>query len=52
MNSVYANADFQNVILTILALVVIFVIVGCMYTLIRAIILFVFSQTKEENKKK
>jgi len=52
MNSIYANADFQNVILTVLALVVILVIVGCIYTFIRAIILFIFAHNKEENKKK
>jgi len=52
MNSIYANADFQNVILTVLALVVILVIVGCVYTFIRAIILFIFAHSKEENKKK
>ncbi|MFA6256349.1 MAG: hypothetical protein WC606_04145 [Candidatus Absconditabacterales bacterium] len=52
MNSIYANADFQNVILTVLALVVLLVIVGCMYTFIRAIIMFIFSNSKEENKKK
>jgi len=52
MNAVYTNDDFQNIILTVLALVVILVIVGCIYTFIRAIILFVFSHSKEENKKK
>ena len=52
MNAIYSNADFQNVILTVLALVVILVIVGCIYTFIRAIIMFVFSHNKEENKKK
>lgn len=52
MNAVYSNADFQNVILTVLALVVILVIVWCIYTFIRAIILFVFAHNKEENKKK
>ncbi len=52
MNSIYANADFQNVILTVLALVVIMVILWCMYTFIRSIILFIFSHNKEENKKK
>jgi formate hydrogenlyase subunit 3/multisubunit Na+/H+ antiporter MnhD subunit len=52
MNAVYDNADFQNVILTILALVVILVIGGCIYTFIRAIIMFIFSHSKEENKKK
>lgn len=52
MNAIYSNANFQNVILTVLALVVILVIVGCIYTFIRAIIMFVFSHSKEENKKK
>ena len=52
MNAIYDNADFQNVILTVLALVVILVIVWCIYTFIRAIIMFVFSHSKEENKKK
>ncbi len=52
MNAVYTNADFQNVILTVLALVVILVMVWCIYTFIRAIIMFVFSHNKEENKKK
>lgn len=52
MNAVYSNADFQNVILTVLALVVILVIVWCVYTFIRAIIMFIFSHSKEENKKK
>ena len=52
MNAIYSNADFQNVILTVLALVVLLVIGGCFYTFIRAIILFIFSHSKEENKKK
>ncbi|MCX6823737.1 MAG: hypothetical protein NT085_01285 [candidate division SR1 bacterium] len=52
MNAIYSNANFQNVILTVLALVVLLVIVGCIYTFIRAIIMFVFSHSKEENKKK
>ena len=52
MNDVYANADFQNVILTVLALVVIMVFVGCLYTFVRAIILFIFAHGKEDNKKK
>jgi len=52
MNAIYSNADFQNVILTVLALVVLMVAVWCVYTFIRAIILFIFSPTKEENKKK
>lgn len=52
MNAIYDNANFQNVILTVLALVVILVIVWCIYTFIRAIIMFIFSHSKEENKKK
>lgn len=52
MNAVYTNANFQNVILTLLALVVILIIVGCLYTFVRAIILFVFAHNKDDNKKK
>lgn len=52
MQAIYTNADFQNFILTVLALVVLLVLVGCVYTFIRAIILFVFSHNKEDNKKK
>jgi TctA family transporter len=52
MNAIYTNASFQNVILTVLALVVILVIVGCLYTFVRAIIMFVFAHNKEDNKKK
>lgn len=52
MNAVYSNANFQNIILTVLALVVILVLVGCIYTFIRSIILFMFAHSKEENKKK
>jgi len=42
----------ENIILTILAIVIIIIVVGCIYTFIRAIFLFVFSNSKEENKKK
>jgi TctA family transporter len=52
MNAIYTSASFQNVILTVLALVVILVIVGCLYTFVRAIIMFVFAHNKEDNKKK
>ncbi len=52
MNAVYTNASFQNIILTVLALVVIIVLLGSVYTFIRAIILFIFAHSKEENKKK
>jgi NADH:ubiquinone oxidoreductase subunit 6 (subunit J) len=52
MNAIYTNASFQNIILTVLALVVIIVLLGSVYTFIRAIILFIFAHSKEENKKK
>ena len=46
------NTSLENIILTILAIVIIIIVVGCIYTFIRAIFLFVFSNSKEENKKK
>lgn len=52
MNAMYTNSNFQDLILTILALVVIIVLLGSVYTFIRSIILFIFSHNKEENKKK
>ena len=52
MSQVYTQANFQNVILTVLAIVVIVILIGCIYTFIRAIFHFIFSQSKEENKKK
>jgi len=52
MNAVYTNTNFQNIILTVLAIIVIIVLLWSLYTFIRSIILFVFSHSKEENKKK
>lgn len=52
MNAMYTNSNFQDLVLTVLALVVIIVLLGSIYTFIRAIILFIFSHNKEENKKK
>lgn len=52
MNAVYTNTNFQNIILTALAIVVLVVLLWSLYTFVRAIILFVFSHAKEENKKK
>lgn len=52
MTSIYANADFQNVILTILACVILAVLLWCIYTFIRAIFFFIFAGTKEDYKKK
>ncbi|MFA7718184.1 MAG: hypothetical protein WC875_05715 [Candidatus Absconditabacterales bacterium] len=52
MTSIYDQATFQNVILTILACVILAVVLGCLYTFIRAIFFFIFSGAKEENKKK
>ena len=52
MSAIYNQANVQNAILTALACVVLIIIGGCIYTFIRAIILFIFSWTKEDNKKK
>ena len=52
MSAIYGNADFQNVVLTVLACVVLGVIAWCIYTFIRAIFFFIFSGAKDENKKK
>ena len=52
MSAIYGNADFQNVVLTVLACVVLAVFVWCIYTFIRAIFFFIFSGAKDENKKK
>lgn len=52
MSVLYNQASVQNAILTALACVVLVIIIGCIYTFIRAIILFIFSGTKEDNKKK
>lgn len=52
MSAIYSNADFQNVVLTVLACVVLAVFVWCLYTFIRAIFFFIFSGAKDENKKK
>jgi len=46
------GTSFESIILTVLAVVIIVIVVGCMYTFIHAIILFVFASSKEENKKK
>lgn len=52
MSEVFNQADFQNIILTILAIVVLVILGGSIYTFIRSIFLFIFAQSKEENKKK
>ena len=50
---VAASTDsIQNLILTILAVVIIIVAVWSIYAFIRAIFLFIFSQWKEEKIKK
>lgn len=51
MSAIYNQADFQNVVLTVLACVVLIIGVGCLYSFIRAIILFVFSGSKDDSSK-
>ena len=52
MNDVYNQTSFENIILIVLAIVVLLVIIGCLYTFVRAIFFFIFWGSKEENKKK
>jgi len=52
MPDIANQTSLESIILTILAVVIILVIVGCIYTFVRAIFLFIFSGSKEENKKK
>lgn len=52
MSPLYNNSDFQNVIITVFACVVLAVLIWCIYTFIRAIFFFIFSWAKDENKKK
>ena len=52
MPDIYKQASFQNIILTILAVIVIIIILWCIYTFIRAIFFFIFSHNKDEYKKK
>lgn len=46
------GTSFESIILTVLAVVMILIVIGCVYTFVRAIFLFVFASSKEENKKK
>lgn len=52
MNSIVIDAKMEDIILTAFAIIVIIVFVWCLYTFVRAIFFFIFSQSKEENKKK
>lgn len=44
-------STFQEVVLTILAIVVMIIAVGCIYSFIRSIFFFIFSQGKEDKIK-
>jgi formate hydrogenlyase subunit 3/multisubunit Na+/H+ antiporter MnhD subunit len=52
MPDIYRQTTMADAALTIFAIIVIIVIAWCLYSFIHAIILFVFSWAKEENKKK
>ncbi len=52
MPDIYNSTNFENIILTILAVVIILILAGCIYTFIYAIFLFLFAWAKDENKKK
>jgi len=52
MNTITTDAGMEEVILTIFAVIVLIVFAWCLVTFVRSIFFFIFSQAKEENKKK
>jgi hypothetical protein len=51
MPDIYKQSTFQDLVLTILAIVVMVIAIGCIYSFIRAIFFFIFSQGKEDKIK-
>jgi formate hydrogenlyase subunit 3/multisubunit Na+/H+ antiporter MnhD subunit len=51
MPDVYKLSTFQEMVLSILAIVIMIIAVGCIYTFIRSIFFFIFSQGKEDKIK-
>lgn len=51
MPDVYKQTSFETVILTILAIVILAICVGCIYAFLRAIFLFILSHGDEEKIK-
>ncbi len=52
MSSTYWEDTISNIILFVLAALVILIVAGCIFSFIRAIFFFIFSQWKEEKIKK
>jgi len=52
MPDVYKQITFENIVLTVLAVVVLAVCIGCVYAFVRAIIGFIFSHGDAEKIKK
>lgn len=52
MVDIYSYTSLEDVMLTIFAIIVIVVMIGCLYAFFRAIFFFIFSGGKEEQKKK
>ena len=52
MSPTYGQDTVSNIILFILAALVILIVAGCIFSFIRAIFFFIFSQWKEEKIKK
>lgn len=52
MSPTYGQDTISNIILFILAALVILIVAGCIFSFVRAIFFFIFSQWKEEKIKK
>lgn len=52
MTGLTTDAGIEEIILTVFAVIVLIIFAGSLFTFLRAIFFFIFSQAKEENKKK
>lgn len=52
MTGLTTDAGIEDIILTVFAVIVLIIFAGSLFTFLRAIFFFIFSQAKEENKKK
>lgn len=52
MTGLTTDAGIEEIILTAFAVIVLIIFAGSLFTFLRAIFFFIFSQAKEENKKK
>lgn len=52
MPGIYKQTSIEDIILSVFAVIVIVILIGCLYSFFRAVFLFIFAGSKEESKKK